>query len=199
MTWAAFNEMLERYLIRKAIAASEGRKAAAARRLLDTRRGLLESMRDILYQAYVRKGKIQQAMMIRRYLAEDVEEPTPLAPPQRSDGLIIATPTGSTAYALSCGGPIVEPQLDAMVLVPICPHTLSNRPIVLPSQQQIEIRLSRSDMHGQVSCDGRTRAIIGSEDKVFIKHYDQQLTLLHPAGYDYFQILRAKLKWSSNP
>lgn len=118
---------------------------------------------------------------------------------QRADGVIVSTPTGSTAYALSSGGPIMHPSLDALALIPICPHTLSNRPIVLPSQQQIEIRLSRSNMHGQVSCDGRTRAIIGSEDKIYIKQYDQQLTLLHPAGYDYFQILRAKLKWSSNP
>ncbi|MDJ0834787.1 MAG: NAD(+) kinase [Gammaproteobacteria bacterium] len=118
---------------------------------------------------------------------------------QRADGLIVATPTGSTAYALSGGGPIMYPGLEALALVPICPHTLSNRPIVLPSQQEIEIRLSRSDMQGQVSFDGITRAILRHQDKVCIKRHAKELTLLHPAGYDYFQILRAKLKWSSNP
>ena len=118
---------------------------------------------------------------------------------QRADGLIVSTPTGSTAYSLSGGGPIMHPALEALALVPICPHTLSHRPIVLPSDQCIEIHLSQPNMAGQISFDGHTRAIIQSGDKVIISRHHKEITLLHPAGYDYFQILRAKLKWSNHP
>jgi NAD+ kinase len=118
---------------------------------------------------------------------------------QRADGLIVSTPTGSTAYALSGGGPIMHPTLDTVALVPICPHTLSNRPIVLHASQQIEIRLSQPAMVGQISFDGITRAIIEYGDSVKISRYAKEITLLHPADYDYFNILRAKLKWSNQP
>lgn len=118
---------------------------------------------------------------------------------QRADGLIVATPTGSTAYALSGGGPIMHPTLEALALVPICPHTLSSRPIVLPADQHIEIRLSRPEMVAQVTFDGQTQALISADDTVSIRRYHREITLLHPANYDYFQILRAKLKWSSQP
>lgn len=118
---------------------------------------------------------------------------------QRADGLIVTTPTGSTAYALSGGGPIMHPTLDALALVPICPHTLSNRPIVLPSDQHIEICLSKPGMRGQVSFDGQSQAIIQSQERIRIRRHSRELTLLHPADYDYFHILRAKLKWSNNP
>ncbi|MBC8211365.1 MAG: NAD(+) kinase [Gammaproteobacteria bacterium] len=118
---------------------------------------------------------------------------------QRADGLIVSTPTGSTAYALSGGGPIMHPTLDTVALVPICPHTLSNRPIVLHASQQIEIRLSQPDMVAQISFDGITRAIIKYGDRVKISRYAKEITLLHPADYDYFNILRAKLKWSNQP
>lgn len=118
---------------------------------------------------------------------------------QRADGLIVSTPTGSTAYALSGGGPIMHPTLNALALVPICPHTLSNRPIVLPSDQNIEIRLSQPNMVGQISFDGQSKAVIGAQDFIKITRHEKQVTLLHPADYDYFQILRAKLKWSNQP
>ena len=117
---------------------------------------------------------------------------------QRADGLIVSTPTGSTAYSLSGGGPIMHPNLQAIALVPICPHTLSNRPIVLPADRQIDIQLSQN-MAARVSFDGVTRSIIRSQDKISIKRYAKEITLLHPAGYNYFHILRAKLKWSNHP
>ena len=118
---------------------------------------------------------------------------------QRADGLIVSTPTGSTAYSLSGGGPIMHPALDTIALVPICPHTLSNRPIVLPANQQIDIRLSQPGMTGQISFDGATQALIEYGDRVQINRYSKEVTLLHPADYDYFHILRAKLKWSNQP
>ncbi len=118
---------------------------------------------------------------------------------QRADGLIVATPTGSTAYSLSGGGPIMHPTLDALALVPICPHTLSNRPIVLPSDQLIEIRLSAPNTQGRASFDGITRAVISTHDSIKITRYPKAITLIHPSDYDYFHILRAKLKWSNQP
>ena len=119
---------------------------------------------------------------------------------QRADGLIVSTPTGSTAYALSGGGPIMHPTLEALALVPICPHTLSHRPIVLPSDQQIEIRLSQPGQDiAQVSFDGQNRRLIGERDRLVIRRYEREITLLHPADYDYYHILRAKLNWSNQP
>jgi len=117
---------------------------------------------------------------------------------QRADGVIVATPTGSTAYALSGGGPIMHPSSETLAIVPICPHTLSNRPIVLPANQEIEIRLSEAGSIAQVNYDGQSTAVIDTEDKVRINRYPHQINLLHPGNYDYFEILRAKLNWSTN-
>jgi NAD+ kinase len=112
------------------------------------------------------------------------------------DGLIVATATGSTAYALSCGGPIIDPRLDAVVIVPICPHTLTDRPIVVPSSKSIGIRvLEREDTQAEVVIDGRTWGAIGSDDLLTISAAEQRIQLIHPPGYDYFGILRSKLFW----
>jgi len=112
------------------------------------------------------------------------------------DGLIVASPTGSTAYALSCGGPIVEPQLDAMVVVPICPHTLTDRPIVIAAKQTIEIRLlEREDTGAAVAIDGHSIGPISPGDTLTITAADQRIRLIHPPGYDFYSILRSKLLW----
>ena len=118
---------------------------------------------------------------------------------QRADGLIVSSPTGSTAYSLSGGGPIMHPSLNALALVPICPHTLSQRPIVLPSDQRIEIQLNQPGSAGLLSFDGHSRAVLNCGDRIVVTRHDKNITLLHPAGYDYFHILRAKLKWSNQP
>lgn len=117
---------------------------------------------------------------------------------QRSDGVIVTTPTGSTAYALSGGGPIMHPSLETLAIVPICPHTLSNRPIVLPANQAIEVRLGRDSHIAKVSYDGHSTRTVGPENRVVVTRYSQPLTLLHPQDYDYFQVLRSKLFWSKN-
>lgn len=112
------------------------------------------------------------------------------------DGLIVATPTGSTAYALSCGGPILQPMLEALVVVPICPHTLSDRPIVVPSNQKIEVRLlHRHDTTAEVSVDGHSLGQLAPEDRLLISESEKRITLIHPPGYDYYGILRSKLHW----
>ncbi len=114
----------------------------------------------------------------------------------RSDGLIIATPTGSTAYSLSSGGPILHPSLPALGLVPISPHTLSNRPIVIPSKSLIEIVLIRGS-NARVNFDVQSYFDLEPDDKVVVKAHDEPIRLLHPHGYDYYAMLRQKLHWSA--
>jgi len=112
------------------------------------------------------------------------------------DGIVIATATGSTAYALSCGGPIVEPDLDVWVMAPISPHTLSDRPIVVRAGSKILVRIAdRHDSRAQVTCDGTTLGDVGHGDSVHVEGSGAQVTLLHPPGYDYYRLLRSKLHW----
>ena len=112
------------------------------------------------------------------------------------DGFIIATPTGSTAYALSCGGPIVHPSLDAVVLVPVCPHTLSDRPIVVPAGSVVEIELAdRFESRAQVVCDGIVLCDLDPGVRLRVERARVSATLLHPPGHDYYRILRSKLHW----
>jgi NAD+ kinase len=112
------------------------------------------------------------------------------------DGIVVATATGSTAYALSCGGPIVEPDLDVWVLAPISPHTLSDRPIVVRAGSTVQLRLSeRHDARAQVTCDGVNLGEMEHGDQLLIEGAAETLTLLHPPGYDYYRLLRSKLHW----
>lgn len=112
------------------------------------------------------------------------------------DGLVIATSTGSTAYALSCGGPIIHPALAAVVIAPISPHTLSDRPIVLGRDSAIEVRLvARSGARAQVTCDGTVLGGLAADSRLQIGPAPRDITLLHPPGHDYFRLLRSKLHW----
>ncbi|MCC2636520.1 MAG: putative sugar kinase [Moraxellaceae bacterium] len=117
---------------------------------------------------------------------------------QRSDGLIIATPTGSTAYALSGGGPIMHPRLDAMVLVPMHPHTLSSRPIVVDGNSEIKLLMCTEDINPMVSCDGQTGLSLRAGDWVYVNKHPFKLRLLHPPGHDFYAACRTKLGWSSH-
>lgn len=112
------------------------------------------------------------------------------------DGLVVATSTGSTAYALSCGGPIIHPQLNALVMAPISPHTLSDRPIVVGRDSAIEIRLlERSETRAEVTFDGNLLGELGHGDRLLLGAAERSVTLLHPHGHDFFRILRSKLHW----
>ncbi len=116
---------------------------------------------------------------------------------QRSDGLIVSTPTGSTAYALSGGGPILHPSLDSMVIVPICPHTMSYRPLVVGGNSKIEVVISHNNQDdAQVTCDGQLNQNLVNGDKMIITCKDKRIRLIHPKSYDYYEILRAKLRWA---
>jgi len=112
----------------------------------------------------------------------------------RADGLIIATPTGSTAYALSAGGPIVYPTLEATLLAPICPHTLSNRPVVLPDSLEIEVRVTGSDHESLLTADGQESAHLALDDLVTIRKGRSAVALVR-SSHAYFEIWRNKLRW----
>jgi NAD+ kinase len=115
---------------------------------------------------------------------------------QNSDGLIIATPTGSTAYALSGGGPILHPQLDAIVLVPMFPHTLSSRPIVVEGERRITIIISPNNaMSPRLTCDGQDYINSPAGSRITISKKAEPLHLLHPLDYNYYEALRSKLHW----
>jgi NAD+ kinase len=112
----------------------------------------------------------------------------------RADGLIIATPTGSTGYALSAGGPIVFPSLEVMVLAPICPHTLSNRPVVLPDSFEIEVRVKSDDNGAMLMVDGQQTARLASNDTLRVRRGKSPVVLVR-SSHAYFEIWRNKLRW----
>ncbi|MGQ9483756.1 MAG: NAD(+)/NADH kinase [Desulfosoma sp.] len=116
----------------------------------------------------------------------------------RADGLIAATPTGSTAYNLSAGGPIVYPTAQAVILTPICPFTLSNRPIILPASSVIQVRLDDKAQDVTLTCDGQVGHRLAPNDAIVIAKSPHSLKLIKAASMDYFNILRTKLKWGQS-
>lgn len=117
---------------------------------------------------------------------------------QSSDGLIISTPTGSTAYALSGGGPIMHPSLDALVVVPMNPHTLSSRPIVVSGNSDIRLVVGEQrDVHPHVTCDGQAHIVTQTGDEVQIIKSPNRLKLVHPTGHHFYEVCRSKLGWAS--
>tara|TARA_B110000444_G_C18665076_1_gene512586 strand:- start:371 stop:904 length:534 start_codon:yes stop_codon:yes gene_type:complete len=113
---------------------------------------------------------------------------------QRSDGIIVSTPTGTTAYALSAGGPILHPNLDAISIVPISPHTLSNRPIAINAESQISIKIINMD-EAYASIDGQIKFPLDLRDVIQISKAEEAVSILHPKDYCYFEMLRNKLHW----
>lgn len=119
---------------------------------------------------------------------------------QRLDGLIVSTPTGSTAYALSAGGPILHPLLDAITIVPVCPHTLSSRPVVVEGNSVIKVVVSKSNHeHTRVTCDGQIPYSLLAGDQIEIRKKERTIHLIHPPQHDHYEVLRAKLRWAENP
>ena len=117
---------------------------------------------------------------------------------QRSDGLIVSTPTGSTAYALSAGGPLLHPSLNGLVMVPIAPHALSNRPIVLPDSSEIVIEIA-AGRDISVNFDMQTFASLMHQDRIIVKRSTHTVTFLHPQDWNYYNTLREKLHWNEYP
>ncbi|QCI20335.1 NAD(+) kinase [Buchnera aphidicola (Brachycaudus cardui)] len=115
---------------------------------------------------------------------------------QRADGLIVSTPTGSTGYSLSAGGPIIETSLNAIVLMPMFPHTLSSRPLVIDSNSTICLKFSKAETNLKISCDSQIVLTIERGECVFIRRSSYYLNLIHPKSYNYFKTLTSKLNWS---
>jgi len=113
----------------------------------------------------------------------------------RADGIVVATPTGSTAYSLAAGGPIIEPELDAFVITPICPHMLTNRPLVVPATARIEIDFAPAEEPVYVTLDGQIGFELKPKDRVAITQSASRVSLVRPPSKTYFEVLRNKLKW----
>jgi NAD+ kinase len=166
-----------------------------------------EEERDLLHACVVRDGKqvnesvafndvVVHTCNVARMIEYDVHIGNKHVNTTRSDGMIVSTPTGSTAYALSGGGPILHPSLKALVLVPICPHTMSYRPIVVDANNTIEIVLGENNQaRAQCSCDGQVDLSLENGDRVVINRTVKPIRLIHPMDYNYYSILRAKLHW----
>lgn len=158
------------------------------------RDGEVSSQSDALNDVVVHKHDVARIIEMQTYLDGN------FITTYRADGLIVSSPTGSTAYNLSCGGPILHPGLECIVIVPICPHTLTNRPIVVDASAELEILVTgwHSDQT-PVICDGQVVLSMEPGDRVVISSKERKLNLLQPAGHDYFEILRAKLNWGVHP
>ncbi len=144
----------------------------------------------VLNDAVIHKGAL--ARMLEYQVAIDNQ----FVFSSRADGLIIASPTGSTAYSLSAGGPIIHPTLNTILLVPICPHTLTNRPIAVPGEGIIAVTLSKESSHDQrLTLDGQTGFPLRDGDKLLIKQSKHQLRVLHADNRNYYSVLREKLRW----
>jgi NAD+ kinase len=159
------------------------------RMLLDTR---VIRQNKVVHASYALNDVVIKSGL--RLVELEVEIDRKFVYKQRSDGLILSTPTGTTAYALSAGGPILHPNLEAISLVPICPHTLSNRPIAVNSTSKIEVTLVQFN-EAQLSVDGQFQEILEIGDKIVVQRAEKTISLLHPSDYCYFDMLRNKLNW----
>jgi NAD+ kinase len=115
----------------------------------------------------------------------------------RADGMIIATPTGSTAYSLSAGGPIVHPSMAAILLTPICPHMLSNRPVIVPGESIVDVVLKQAREDVSLTIDGQLGTSLRPEDRVILQRSQTNFALVRPTNRNYFEVLRTKLKWGT--
>jgi NAD+ kinase len=132
---------------------------------------------------------------VARMLAFDVYADSHQVGRYRADGLIVATPTGSTAYSLAAGGPILHPDLDAFVITPICPHMLTNRPLVIPDTARVELDFSPAEEPVYITFDGQVGFELGQEDRVVITKSSSKVKLVRPPRKTYFEVLRNKLRW----
>ena len=143
----------------------------------------------VLNEAVITKGALARMIEIELLIDED------FVCRYRADGLIVATPTGSTAYSLSAGGPIVHPAVESIILTPICPHTLSDRPLVVGDCCNVEMRLRGTAESVYLTLDGQKGVLMQSEDRVSIIRAKERLKLIQPHRKSYYEILRNKLKW----
>ena len=186
-------DVMPEQLVAEVDAALQGRLVADERPLLAAH---LSNSGGVIAEALALNDVVLQRLATGRMVDVESHVDGRYVNTHAGDGVVVASATGSTAYALSCGGPIVEPHLPVFVLATICPHTLSNRPIVVSASSNIEIRLlERHDRHAQLVCDGAVLGAITPGDRLSVKQARERVTLLHPVGHDYYRLLRSKLHW----
>ena len=151
--------------------------------------GQIVTQQRVLNDAVVHKGVLARMIELELFIDEG------FVCRYRADGLIVATPTGSTAYSMSAGGPIVHPSVESILITPICPHTLSDRPVVVRDTSIVELRLSESAESVFLTLDGQTGVPMQRGDRVRITRAAERLKLIQPPNKTYFEILRNKLKW----
>ena len=170
----------------------EGHHRIGERMMLETqvfRSGKPAERQTALNDAVVNKGALSRMLDFDLYVDGDH------VARYRADGLIVATPTGSTAYSLAAGGPIVQPGIDAFVITPICPHMLTNRPLVIPDTSKMEIDFSAVDERVYLTLDGQIGYELGPADRVVITKSEYKVSFVRPPRKTYFEVLRNKLRW----
>jgi NAD+ kinase len=174
-------------------AALEGRAERDERSMLEAR---VVGPRGISARAFALNDVVLQKWETGRMLDFETWIDGEFVNTHGGDGLVVASSTGSTAYALSCGGPIVAPHLDVLVVAPICPHTLSDRPIVVSGRSVIAVKLiDRPDTRAQITCDGVSLGELVPGNRLEVHPTAQKITLLHPNKFEYYRLLRSKLHW----
>jgi NAD+ kinase len=164
------------------------------RMLLDVsveRDGSIVETHRALNDAVINQGALAKMIELECYVNGDFVNRF------RADGMIVATPTGSTAYSLSAGGPIVFPSMRAILLTPICPHTLSNRPVVVPGEATVELTFRKADDGAMLTLDGQRGVKLTPKDRVILRRSETTFEIVRPRQRNYFEVLRTKLKWGS--
>ncbi len=156
------------------------------------RDGAMIASWDALNDLVVNKAAMARVIDLDAYVDEE------FVCSYRADGLIVSTPTGSTAYSLSAGGPVIFPSVSAMVVTPICPHSLTNRPVVLPDSAQVEIVLNSADDSSYLTVDGQVGMELHSHDRVRCSASPHRVHLIQPQQVRFFEVLRNKMKWGES-
>jgi NAD+ kinase len=154
------------------------------------REGQTIARETVLNDVVINKGALARLAHIDTYIDENY------LTTYSGDGLIIATPTGSTAYSLAAGGPVIHPEVPGIIMTPICPHTLTNRPLILPENVSIKIKLEQGSSDMMLTFDGQVGLEINGRDEILVKKARQPINMIRIHGLHYFDILKAKLRWS---
>ena len=151
---------------------------------------------EIIHQALAFNDMVMRTKNVLQIIEFEISINGSFVLSQRADGVIVASPSGSTAYSLSSGGPIVNPNLPAVVVQPICPHTLSSRPLVVNADSEISVLVTeKKTVHAQMVCDGQVYNDLQNDDIIEVRQHEKAIRILHPSNYDYHAILREKLRW----
>ena len=154
------------------------------------RDGKIVAHETVLNDVVINKGALARLARIDTYIDDSY------LTTYSADGLIIATPTGSTAYSLAAGGPVIHPEVPGIVMTPICPHTLTNRPLILPEDVTIKIKLDKGSSDMMLTFDGQVGLDINGRDEILVANGNQPIHIMRIPGLQYFDILKAKLRWS---